>query len=151
MLEGCLACLSRTLARGEARPTLNAKVDTHTHCHRPVAHARRYHPDNLKRPEKEGLPKPVTGPGPIDEITQLDQRMSGAWGHKLCCEAPFGPNETTTRIKGHITNKVGSSWDRTITVERGTSTMCSAMYGGSLVERSFSALANEGVGSLKKM
>ena len=110
----------------------------------------RYHPDNLKRPEKEGLPKPVTGPGPIDEITQLDQRMTGAWGHKLCCEAPFGPNETTTRIKGHITNKVGSSWDRTITVERGTSTMCSAMYGGSLLERSFSALANEGVGSLKK-
>ena len=111
----------------------------------------RYHPDNLKRPEKEGLPKPVTGPAPIDEITQLDQRMTGAWGHKLCCEAPFGPNETTTRIKGHITNKVGSSWDRTITVERGTSTMCSAMYGGSLLERSFSALANEGVGSLKKM
>ena len=77
--------------------------------------------------------------------------MAGAWGHKLCCEQAFGPNETTTRIKGDVCNKVGSTWARTVTVERGISTMCSAMYSGGLVERSFSQLANEGVGSLKKM
>ena len=64
----------------------------------------------------------MTGPGPVDEITRL---ASHDWCLPLCCEAPFGPNETTTRTKGHITNKVGSTWDRTITVERGTSTMCS--------------------------
>ena len=110
----------------------------------------KYHPDNLTRPPKEELPDPVLGPGPVAEITELDKKMSGAWGHKLCCEAPYGPNETTTRIKGNVCNKVGTNWDRTITIERGTSTMCSAMYGGSLLERSFSTLANEGVGSLKR-
>ena len=110
--------------------------------------ANRFHPDNLKRPEKEGLPKPVTGPGPVDEITQLDQRMTGAWGHKLCCEAPFGPNETTTHLRPHH-QQSGVDMGPTITVSA-PSTMCSD-GGGSLVERSFNALANEGVGSLKKM
>lgn len=82
----------------------------------------------------------------MGEITELDKKMTGAWGHQLCCEQAFGPNETTTRIKGNVTNKVGTNWDRTITVERGISSVCSAMYGGSLVERSFSAMANAGVG-----
>lgn len=51
----------------------------------------------------------------------------------------------------NVTNKVGSNWSKTIAVEKGTSTMCSAMYSGSQIERSFSTLANEGVGSLKRM
>ena len=49
-----------------------------------------------------------------------------------------------------MTTKIGSNWNKTIAVEKGTSTMCSAMYSGSLLERSFSTLANEGVGSLKR-
>ena len=80
----------------------------------------------------------------------MEKKVQGAWGHKLCCERAYGPNETTTRIKDNVTNKVGQSWSKAIAVEKGISTMCSAMYSGSQVERSFSALANEGVGSLKR-
>jgi hypothetical protein len=109
----------------------------------------KYHPDNMERPSLDQLPSPVAKPPPAAEITEADRQI-GAWGHKLCCERAYGPCETTTRIKDNVTPKTGGSWDKTITVERGNSTMCSAMYGGSLVERSFSALANEGVGSLKK-
>ena len=110
----------------------------------------RYHPDNLQRVGDYSLPEPVKGPAAPAKIEEVDMKTKGAWGHRLCCERPYGPNETTTRIKDNVTTKVGSSWNKTITVERGTSTMCSAMYGGSLVERSFSALANAGVGSLKR-
>ena len=49
-----------------------------------------------------------------------------------------------------MTNKVGGSWNKTIAVEKGISTLCSSVYSGSLRERSFSTLANEGVGSLKR-
>ena len=80
----------------------------------------------------------------------MDKKVSGAWGHTLCCERAYGPSETTTRIKDNVTTKIGSNWNKTIAVEKGTSTMCSAMYSGSLLERSFSTLANEGVGSLKR-
>jgi hypothetical protein len=50
----------------------------------------------------------------------------------------------------NVATKVGSSWSKTVAVERGTSKLCSAMYSGSQLERSFSTLANEGVGSLKR-
>ena len=108
------------------------------------------HPDNLERNTDNGLPSNVVGPPPIAQITDVDKRVQGAWGHTLCCERAYGPCETTTRIKDNVTNKVGSNWNKTIAVEKGLSTMCSAMYSGSQLERSFSALANEGVGSLKR-
>ena len=110
----------------------------------------KYHPDNMARTSDLKLPDPIVGPPPVAEITELDQKTSGAWGHTLCCERAYGPCETTTRIKDNVTNKVGTNWSKTIAVEKGTSTMCSAMYSGSVVERSFSPLANEGVGSLKR-
>jgi len=110
-----------------------------------------YHPDNLARKADLKLPDPILGPPPIAEITPMDKKVNGAWGHTLCCERAYGPCETTTRIKDNVTNKVGSNWSKTIAVEKGISTMCSAMYSGSQIERSFSTLANEGVGSLKRM
>ena len=58
------------------------------------------HPDNSARTTDTSLPDPVRGPAPIDSITPLDKQIYGAWGHKLCCERAYGPNETTTRIKG---------------------------------------------------
>ena len=90
----------------------------------------RYHPDNLhKLPHK--LPEPVKAPAPVNELTPIDKTLKGAWGHKLCCERPYGPTETTTRIKDNVTPKVGSSWIATIAFETGYSTSQSAMYGGS--------------------
>ena len=74
-------------------------------------------------------------------------------GPPLCgvaCSPRVAVARALSRLADSVTNKVGSNWSKTITVERGTSTMCSAMYSGSLLERSFSALANEGVGSLKR-
>ena len=110
----------------------------------------KYHPDNMAPREELRLPDPIMAPSPVAQITEVDEKISGAWGHTLCCERAYGPCETTTRIKDSVTNKVGSTWSKTIAVEKGISTMCSAMYSGSNLERSFSALANEGVGSLKK-
>jgi hypothetical protein len=61
----------------------------------------RYHPDNLnKLPHK--LPSPVAAPPPVVEITAIDKSAFNAWGHRLCCETPFGPNETTCRIKADV-------------------------------------------------
>lgn len=108
------------------------------------------HPDSQHRVADTKLPDPIVGPPPVAQINEVDKKTQGAWGHTLCCERAYGPNETTTRIKDNVTNKVGSNWNKTIAVEKGISTMCSAMYSGSQVERSFSALANEGVGSLKR-
>ena len=114
------------------------------------AYYSKYHPDNSNRPSLDDLPDPVAGPAPVVSITELDKKLHGAWGHKLSCERPYGPCETTTRIKGDVTTKVGSNWSKTIMCEKGNSTMCSAMYGGSCVERTCCQLANEGVGSIKK-
>jgi len=111
----------------------------------------KHHPDNMNRSNNvEALPTACQGPPPLASFNEVEKKVDGRWGHRLACERAYGPCETTTRIKDNVTNKVGSSWDRTITVERGQSTLCSSMYGGSLIERSFSTLANEGVGSLKR-
>ena len=110
----------------------------------------KHHPDNMQREADNKLPEPVLGPPPVTSISEMDKKINRAWGHTLCCERAYGPCETTTRIKDNVTNKVGSNWNKTIAVEKGLSTMCSAMYSGSQLERSFSALANEGVGSLKR-
>ena len=93
----------------------------------------------------------MKGPAAITQISDIDKKIYGAWGHELCCEKAYGPCETTTRIKDNVTTKVGSNWSKTVMVERGISTMCSAMYAGSMVERSCSHMANEGVGSLNRV
>ena len=89
------------------------------------------HPDNLKPRVPEPLPDPVQGPPPIEAFNEFDVKVNGAWGHKLTCEKPFGPSETTTRIKVGVAPKIGNSWARTVMVEQGESVSCSAMYGGS--------------------
>ena len=104
----------------------------------------RYHPDNLERTSDLALPKPVVGPPPVTELTEVDKKLNGAWGHKLCCERAYAQNETTTRIKDSVSPKVGSNWLKTIHIEKSNSAMCSAMYGGSLVEPTFSELVNSG-------
>jgi len=58
----------------------------------------------------------------------------------MCCERPYGPCETTTRIKDNVTAKVGGSWLRTEQFEKGNSVSNSAMYGGSYIEPSFEQL-----------
>ena len=110
----------------------------------------KYHPDNMNRASSLTLPDNVMGPPPIASFSELEKKTQGAWGHTLCCERAYGPSETTTRIKDNVATKVGGNWAKTVAVEKGTSTMCSAMYSGSQLERSFSTLANEGVGSLKR-
>jgi len=103
----------------------------------------KYHPDNLARPDNNVLPSQVRGPPPINQITELDKKISGAWGHRLCCEKAYGPNETTTRIKADVTPKVGvGDWKKTISVEKGISSCCSAMYGGSAIEPTFAEIVN---------
>jgi len=109
----------------------------------------KYHPDNMVRPEMDPLPTPVSGPPPVVSLSEADQ-ANGTWGHRLCCERPFGPVESRTRIKVNVVNKVGSNWSKTIAVEQGIPSICSAMYGGSLVPYSCSQAADRGVGSLKK-
>ena len=109
------------------------------HC----AHYSKYHPDNLTRPDNNILPSMVRGPPPVVQINEMDKKINGAWGHRLCCEKAYGPSETTTRIKGDVTPKVGvGDWKKTITVEKGISACCSAMYGGSAVEPTFAEIVN---------
>ena len=103
----------------------------------------KYHPDNLQRPDNFKLPDPIKGPPPITQINDLDKKIYGAWGHRLCCERAYGPNETTTRIKADVTPKVGvGDWKKSISVEKGISTCCSAMYGGSQIEPTFAEIVN---------
>ena len=101
-----------------------------------------YHPDNLKPRVEAPLPEPVKGPAPLAQFNEIDVKVDGAWGHRLTCEKPFGPCETTTRIKATVVPKVGGSWAKTITIERGESTSNSAMYGGSYVQMTCCQAAN---------
>ena len=103
------------------------------------AYYSKYHPDNLNKQDNK-LPEAVKGPAPPAKLTEIDKKVHGAWGHRLCCENPYGPMETTTRIKGDVAPKVGSNWARTVSFERGASTSQSAMYGGSFREPSFEEL-----------
>lgn len=98
-----------------------------------------YHPDNLNKQEHK-LPEQVKGPAPVTQLTEIDKKVNKAWGHRLCCERPYGPVETSTRIKDNVTAKVGSTWRSTIHIERSFSTSQSAMYGGSFTEPSFEQL-----------
>ena len=98
-----------------------------------------YHPDNVHKPVAQ-LPVPVKAPPPVVFLDDIDKRVRGGWGHTLCCERPYGPTETTTRIKDSVTAKVGGSWRTTIAFEKGASTSNSAMYGGSYREPSFEEL-----------
>ena len=98
-----------------------------------------YHPDNLLK-QDNSLPDQVKGPAPLAPITEIDRKVKGAWGHRLCGERPYGPSETTTRIKDNVTPKIGSTWIATMHFERGYSTSQSAMYGGSYIEPSFEQL-----------
>ena len=63
--------------------------------------------------------------------------LHGAWGHTQCCERAYARNETTTRIKGSVTPKVGSDWRGTYHFEKGISISNTAMYGSSLIEPTF--------------
>ena len=99
----------------------------------------RFHPDNLNKLPL-GLPEPVKGPAPVTELSATDKKVYGGWGHRLCCEKPYGPCETTTRIKDNVTPKIGSTWIATMHFEKGNSTSQSAMYGGSCREPSFEEL-----------
>ena len=108
------------------------------------------HPDNLAPRVLDPLPDPVAGPPPLESFNEMDIKVSGAWGHALVCEKPFGPVDTSPRIKATVSPKVGSTWNKSITVEQGISTSCTAMYGGSLVQMTCCQAANMGVGSLKR-
>lgn len=99
----------------------------------------RFHPDNLHKLQHP-IPVPVKAPPPVTGLTEIDKSVRGAWGHKLCCERPYGPSETTTRIKDQVTAKVGGTWTATTNIEKGYSTSQSAMYGGSYREPSFEEL-----------
>jgi hypothetical protein len=99
----------------------------------------RYHPDNLNKLPST-LPQPVKAPPPVVSLTEIDKTVRGAWGSRLCCERPYGPTDTTTRIKETVTAKVGSSWRATIHCEQSSSQCQSAMYGGSFREPSFEEL-----------
>ena len=99
----------------------------------------RYHPDNLNKLPPQ-LPDPVKGPPPVVQLDPIDKKLRGGWGHVQCCERPYGPSETTTRIKVQVTPKVGSSWVATGHFEKGYSISQSAMYGGSYREPSFEEL-----------
>lgn len=99
----------------------------------------RFHPDNLHKLPPQ-LPGPVKGPPPVVQLDEIDKRVKGAWGHRLCCERPYAPTETTTRIKDSVTAKIGSSWATTIAFEKGNSISQSAMYGGSAREPTFEEL-----------
>ena len=61
----------------------------------------RFHPDNLNK-LPHALPDPVKGPPPVVSLSQVDRTLRGAWGHRMCCERPYGPCETTTRIKDNV-------------------------------------------------
>jgi len=98
----------------------------------------KYHPDNLVK-VAHALPEPVRAPPPVLALNDIDKQMGG-WGHKLCCERPYGQQETTTRIKAGVTAKVGSTWRTTESFERGNSISSSAMYGGSYREKTFEEL-----------
>ena len=96
------------------------------------------HPDNLKRHTDLSLPDAVAGPPPVGEITELDKRMTGVWGSKLCCEKPYGKNETRVWQKDGVTAKVGKDWGPSVhTGAKSSSVMKSAMYAGPLKEPSF--------------
>jgi hypothetical protein len=95
-----------------------------------------WHPDNVNRPLKEPLPVPVRGPAPLVSFNQMETQIDKAWGHRLMAEKPFGPGETCLRIKATVSPKIGQTWSKTITIEQGISTSCSAMYGGSCVQMS---------------
>ncbi|KAL1505109.1 hypothetical protein AB1Y20_008868 [Prymnesium parvum] len=97
----------------------------------------KYHPDNISRAMVTPNHEPVKGPPPIVSFDNYDRTVKGAWGHSLCCERPYGKQETTTRIKDHVAPKVGSSWHATMHFEKDKSVSCSAMYGGSLIDLSF--------------
>jgi len=99
----------------------------------------RYHPDNLHK-LPHALPEPVKAPPPVTQLSEVDKKVFKGWGHKLCCERPYGPVETTTRIKDNVTAKVGNTWRTTMHFEKGYSTSNSAMYGGSYIEPSFEQL-----------
>ena len=107
----------------------------------------KYHPDNMSRPTDLALPSAPIGPAPVTHITDMDRQISGgvAWGHRLCCERAYGPNETTTRIKGDVTSKVGGSWNKTKHIESASTPISSAMYSGSYIDRSCCDLVNSGI------
>ena len=90
----------------------------------------RFHPDNLHKPQNQ-LPESVKAPPAVVSFTKNDKLVRKAWGHTNCCERPYGPSETTTRIKDAVTAKIGSTWIATQHFEKGDSTSQSAMYGGS--------------------
>ena len=96
----------------------------------------RYHPDNLHKLIAP-LPEPVTKAAPITKLTEIDKKVYKAWGHTLCAEKPYGPVETTVRIKDGVTPKIGSTWRATIDFERKAAISNTAMYGTSWREPSF--------------
>lgn len=104
----------------------------------------KYHPDNMDKKPYLSLPQPLTAPAPVSELTELDKKMTGAWGSKLCCERPYGKNETRTWIKDGVTPKIGSSWGATLHAQYGKSRMQSAMYSSSLKEPSFKDMIASG-------
>lgn len=103
-----------------------------------------HHPDNLQRKPDISLPPPVCGPPPSVQIGELDKKIKGAWGSKLCCEIAYGKNETRTWQKRAVTSKVGAHWGATTHAEKAKSQMTSGMYAGSLIEPSFEELIELG-------
>ena len=103
------------------------------------------HPDNLTKTPDVKLPVPPVAPPPVTSFTESEKVLRGAWGHKLSSEQPYGKVETTTRIKGDVTPKIGHHWGASVHAEKGRSVMQSAMYSGSLREPSFGELINNGV------
>ena len=81
---------------------------------------------------------PVRAPPPVAGFTEVEKKLNGAWGSKLCCEAPYGVQETRARIKVDVTPKIGAGggWAKTVMTEKAESVSKSAMYSGSQIEMS---------------
>ena len=100
------------------------------------------HPDNVHRKLDLTLPEKAVGPTPPAEMDAIDRR-NGLWGHALSCEPPYGPMETTVRLKQAVTGKIGQDAERGEAAVRGVSKMKSAMYSGSMRNSSFSERSAE--------
>ena len=64
----------------------------------PALAARRYHPDNMAKVPDLSLPEPVKGPEPLCKATATDV-AKGLWGHALVAEIPYGPLDSSLKVR----------------------------------------------------
>merc|ERR1719263_513626 len=89
----------------------------------------KYHPDNMAKVPDLSLPEPVKGPEPLCKATAVDA-AKGLWGHALQAEIPYGPLDSSLKIRTNtITAKIGQQWN--VQFEQNGSRMKSGVYAGS--------------------